>query len=75
MLILVNMVNLVILLILVIVSEHCGCGESGKFGYLDDSFDFGKLVYSQKSGFLGDSINSGDYGESDHIILVNPAIL
>ena len=32
--ILVNMVNLVILLILVIVSESCGCGESGEFGSL-----------------------------------------
>ena len=44
--ILVNMVNLVILLILVIVSESCGFGESGEFGYLGDSFDFGKPVYS-----------------------------
>ena len=73
--ILVNMVNLVILLILVIVSESCGCGKSGEFGYLGDSFDFGKLVYSPKSGYLGVSVNSGDYGESDDIILVNPTIL
>ena len=58
--ILVNMVNLVILLILVIVSESCGCGKSGEFGCLGDSFDFGKLVYSRKSVYLGESANYGD---------------
>ena len=41
--------------------------------FLGDSF--GKLFHSLKSGYLGDSVNSGDYGESDHIILVNPTIL
>ena len=67
--------DLVIPLILVIVSESCGCGESGEFGYLGDSFDFGKLVYFHKSGYLGDSVDSGDNGESDDIFLVNPSIL
>ena len=45
-------------------------GDSGEFGHHGDSFDFGELVYSCKSVYLGESDNSGDFSESDYIILL-----
>ena len=68
--ILVNMVNLVNLLVLAILENLVyllNLVTLVIFFYHGDSFDFGELVYSRKSVYLGESANSGDCGESDDI--------